>query len=88
MPRVLGEVYGVIWNSNFVISTKVCRKNFISLYVRDDRDACWCLILFYGNPIVAERNKVWEDFLEYIASLSYPYLVVGDYNQLLTRTEK
>ena len=62
--------------------------NYVSLQVVDDMGRPWCLILLYGHSVLQFRENVWNSLSMYISSLSFPYNVMGDFNQVMHPNEK
>lgn len=46
------------------------------------------LIGIYGDPVYAEREKVWEQLMRLSMSRNGPWMLLGDFNEILSNEEK
>ncbi|PNY12420.1 ribonuclease H [Trifolium pratense] len=92
---VANEVQGfaggivVAWQSD-CISVDVCKKNFQYLhlkvkYTNGDR---WYFTPTYASPIEMTRNLLWNDLQSIAQNMKDPWLVAGDFNDIVCAEEK
>ncbi|KNA06668.1 hypothetical protein SOVF_178770, partial [Spinacia oleracea] len=63
--------------------------NFIVVDVNDEINGKWSLILAYGDPYHENREKVWQQLSPWTTNSSNePVLLVGDFNQVDSQTDK
>ncbi|XP_074300433.1 uncharacterized protein LOC141631695 [Silene latifolia] len=57
-------------------------KNYIILLVKKFNGLFWYLVLYYGEPEVANHTHVLMELEKWMDSCTYPFLIVGDFNQV------
>ncbi|XP_074300848.1 uncharacterized protein LOC141632177 [Silene latifolia] len=57
-------------------------NNFLVILVEKLNGRLWYLVLFYGASKLKLREKVFENLEDYLKKLVYPYLIVGDFNEV------
>ncbi|XP_074296627.1 uncharacterized protein LOC141626994 [Silene latifolia] len=70
------------WRRGEKISHVYSCMNFIVLRVAKFNGLLWYLVLFYGAPKASLRASVLNELESCLESLEYPYLIVGDFNQV------
>ncbi|XP_074301407.1 uncharacterized protein LOC141632794 [Silene latifolia] len=85
-----GSVGGlwVGWRKEARISHVMSCNNFIILLVEKCNGLLWYLVLFYGAPSPSMRNSILEDLESCIDSFQYPFLIMGDFNQVEYASDK
>jgi exonuclease III len=64
------------------------RRHINSLIKEGDRDSYWKLTSFYGHPDCTKRNESWA-LLRHLQQLHpSPWLVIGDFNEIVSQNEK
>ena len=48
----------------------------------------WLFIAIYASPILSKRLKFWEFLIELANTHQLPWLMKGDFNELLESTDK
>ncbi|XP_071678252.1 uncharacterized protein [Lolium perenne] len=77
----------LFWNNNISIEILPYSQYHIDAIVKELGKEPWRLTTVYGEAQVAERFKTW-DMLKFIRSLSpYPWVCLGDFNEVLHRHE-
>ncbi|XP_074321485.1 uncharacterized protein LOC141658369 [Silene latifolia] len=83
-----GDTYGadsglwVGWKKEAKMSFIVSCSNFVILLEEKYNGRLWYLVLFYGAPNLSSRESVLLDLEEILGRLEYPFLIVGDFNQV------
>jgi exonuclease III len=76
----------LMWKKEIKIVCKRIEKNFIDVIVKDSQD--WRLTGFYGEPNWNNKDKSWEYIRELHANCNMPWLLLGDFNEILFSWEK
>ena len=64
------------------------RRHINFIVKRADGESSWKLTSFYGHPNWSKRHELWA-LLRYLQSYRpTPWLVIGDFNEILTQDEK
>ncbi|KAJ8761671.1 hypothetical protein K2173_004447 [Erythroxylum novogranatense] len=48
----------------------------------------WILSAVYASTTLSLRDQMWDDLQEWFAGRNLPWLVIGDFNDVLSREEK
>ncbi|XP_074266597.1 uncharacterized protein LOC141589874 [Silene latifolia] len=70
------------WKKGLMMSCVTTCNNFIILLNKMNPSMPWYLVLFYGEPEQSLRMQVFELLGSWLASLEYPFVIVGDFNQV------
>ncbi|XP_074310519.1 uncharacterized protein LOC141646547 [Silene latifolia] len=70
------------WRKESKMSLVKACNNFIILVVEKYNGRLWYLVLFYGAPSVSLRMPVLMELEKWMDTCSYPYIIVGDFNQV------
>ncbi|XP_074296878.1 uncharacterized protein LOC141627536 [Silene latifolia] len=70
------------WRKGEKISHVYSCMNFVILRIAKYNGLLWYLVLFYGAPKTAMRASVLHELEGCIASFEYPFLIIGDFNQV------
>lgn len=76
------------WDDCYQISLVNVHLRFLLLQVVDERGYAWLLLLLYGHPHVLFREETWKVVDKALEGWSLPWLVWGDFNQVLDGKEK
>ncbi|XP_074299609.1 uncharacterized protein LOC141630746 [Silene latifolia] len=57
-------------------------SNFIILLVEKYNGLLWYIVLFYGSSSLSMRSSVLMDLEAWCGTSRYPFLIVGDFNQV------
>ncbi|XP_074313498.1 uncharacterized protein LOC141648674 [Silene latifolia] len=70
------------WKKEANMSLVMSCSNFVILLVKKYNGLPWYLVLFYGEPNTNLRRAILLELEEQITILEYPYIIVGDFNQV------
>ena len=67
--------------------------NYLSLYFVDvifmnENNVDWRFTGFYGHPAWNEKHLSWSDLRTLHSNASYPWVVLGDFNEIMYSHEK
>ena len=62
--------------------------NFIDILFMNEDIVQWCFTGFYGRPSWSERSLSWDDILNLHFNGKHPWVVLGDFNEILLSSEK
>ncbi|XP_071723822.1 uncharacterized protein [Rutidosis leptorrhynchoides] len=80
-----GGGVALLWNE---IDVKVNLQSFSHWPVDAVINNSWRLTSIYGNPKIAERWRTWDLLRNLHLSCSLPWVVGGDFNEILKQSEK
>jgi hypothetical protein len=88
---VQGYAGGIVcgWNRD-LITVDVCKKQFqyIHLRVRYPNNEWWFFTPVYASPHEPLRATLWDDLKELSSTIQLPWLVAGDFNDIISVEEK
>ncbi|KAK4254647.1 hypothetical protein QN277_010000 [Acacia crassicarpa] len=88
-PRGLTGGLTVWWLDNISLTVLFKSQNIIHVAAESDSFSTPKLISFvYGPPKEGERRLVWNSLRRWASSVEDPWLVMGDFNDLLSQAEK
>ncbi|KAF7804493.1 putative LRR receptor-like serine/threonine-protein kinase [Senna tora] len=87
---VLGRSGGMIaaWNDTTNISVIDVSQHWIHLKGKDLKGMEFLISFVYGPPQAYNRGILWNNLLSFGSSITYPWLIMGDFNQLIHASEK
>ena len=62
--------------------------NFIDILFMNEEVVQWRFTGFYGHPNWSDRNLSWEDIRNLYHKGNHPWVVLGDFNEILYSSEK
>ncbi|OMO73363.1 Endonuclease/exonuclease/phosphatase [Corchorus olitorius] len=79
----------VLWKSS-IGSVNVVEKGgqFFSIFITDNKGLRWALTVVYASPTPSVRDFLWNYLNEFDEFDNIPWLLHGDFNQVLTVEEK
>lgn len=80
----------ILWNHTIVnVHSFVRKSQEISATIEViSTQKSWLFTSIYASPNITLRSKVWENLIEQHASYIEPWLVGGDFNDILSQNEK
>ncbi|XP_074282897.1 uncharacterized protein LOC141607446 [Silene latifolia] len=70
------------WKKEAKMSLVMSCSNFVILLVKKYNGILWYLVLFYGEPNASLRRPVLLELVERITNSEYPFIIIGDFNQV------
>jgi hypothetical protein len=77
-----------MWKKEVVMSLRYKNENYIDVYVGEGLANIWRFTGFYGEPSWANKYLSWERLRELKSVTSMPWVVMGDFNEILYSFEK
>ena len=78
----------LMWNDDLEVSLKSFSSHHIDIDVTDGRGLQWRYTGVYGEPIRGQRWQFWELLRRLQMVNSLPWLVSGDFNEIVSLIEK
>ncbi|XP_031090853.1 uncharacterized protein LOC115995843 [Ipomoea triloba] len=78
----------LFWRRNCTARLLCYSKNHIDVEVSVAGFECWRMMCFYGYPERNRRSDSWELLRSLLTSSDLPWVVIGDFNDLLFQHEK
>lgn len=75
------------WHDNIRVNVISSSRNLIHTLVETD-DQCLYISFIYGPPIEGDRMRVWNQIRTIATSMVDSWLCVGDFNDLISQSEK
>lgn len=77
------------WNEGITVDLHSFDLNYIDVMVTDPIDNLkWRLTDFYGEPDGRRRAQSWELLKSLDQSYNYSWVVIGDFNEIISHNEK
>jgi hypothetical protein len=76
----------MLWRNNVKIIGRAATKNYIDVIIEDD--ITWRFTGFYGEPSWGQKHISWEALRTLHGQVALPWLVLGDFNEILFNYEK
>ncbi|KAG5528802.1 hypothetical protein RHGRI_029458 [Rhododendron griersonianum] len=77
------------WKSEVTLDIEISSKNIVhTLVLNNDGSQPWAATFIYGCPYREGREQVWEDLRRIGRSEKFPWLCMGDFNEVLSSTDK
>ncbi|KAA3486785.1 reverse transcriptase [Gossypium australe] len=77
------------WKDCIEVTLKSFSKWHIDVMVKEDnKQEEWRFTCFYGSPYVKDQNLVWNLLKRLSCDCKCPYLVAGDFNEIMYSFEK
>ncbi|GMI74475.1 hypothetical protein HRI_001116800 [Hibiscus trionum] len=77
------------WSPSLAVSIRSYSINHIDADVRDvNSDLQWRFTSFYGNPVESQRSSSWDLLRSLDTDRTSPWLVAGDFNEVMLASEK
>ncbi|KAF7815570.1 reverse transcriptase [Senna tora] len=76
------------WKNSVKCSVLDISPNWIHTLATDAMGTSFNLTCVYGPPHLAERPRFWDKLSHIASSVQYPWLIIGDFNQVLRSSEK
>ena len=78
----------LFWKTPVDIQVMDTQRNFIDVAVCHTHDVPWRFTGFYGEPKWEDKYKSWECLHSLNQSTNLPWVVIGDFNEILYSHEK
>ncbi|KAJ0981709.1 hypothetical protein J5N97_009964 [Dioscorea zingiberensis] len=74
----------ILWKQRIGMVTPITNSRFyLHLILSTEKPKHWVLTVIYNAQSLILQNRVWND-LSYMSSLNLPWVLVGDFNAILT----
>jgi endonuclease/exonuclease/phosphatase family metal-dependent hydrolase len=78
----------LLWKRGINIQLMFSHPNYIDVSVQESLDKVWRLTGVYGEPRWDDKYKTWERIRELHAQSNLPWVLIGDFNEILYSHEK
>lgn len=78
----------MLWRSGVDVTLRNYSKYHIDMDIVDDDGQAWRFTGVYGEAHVEHKEKTWETLHSLISVLRVPWLMAGDFNEVLFASEK
>ena len=83
-----GEL-AMLWKEEVQLNVQMFSMSHINAWVDGgSKVGWWYLFGFYGNPKIVRRPESWAKLKHLRTTSSLPWLVIGDFNELMGMSEK
>ncbi|KAK9920383.1 hypothetical protein M0R45_028938 [Rubus argutus] len=80
---------GLFWSDEVPLRVRDSSPHFIDAEIGGGpSDPCWRLTGFYGHPRTNDRDLSWQLIRDLCDTDSLPWLLIGDFNEILNTGEK
>ena len=89
VPRInRGGGLVLFWKNSIKVSVKTSSRNHIDSIIGEGSVGAWRFTGFYGEPVTHMRHESWELLQSLNRSFNLPWLVAGDFNEIISNSEK
>ena len=89
VPRInRGGGLVLFWKNSIKVSVKTSSRNHIDSIIGEGSVGAWRFTGFYGEPVTHIRHESWELLQSLNRSFNLPWLVAGDFNEIISNSEK
>jgi hypothetical protein len=78
----------LLWNNDINVTSKEVEQNFIDIRINEHGEAGWRFTGFYGEPSSDRKHLSWDYIRSLHAEFDLPWIMVGDFNEILYSNEK
>ncbi|XP_051204973.1 uncharacterized protein [Lolium perenne] len=78
----------LLWKRGINIQQIYAAPNYIDVSVHESPEKIWRLTGIYGEPKWEDKYKTWDKLRELRTQNNMPWVVIGDFNEILFSTEK
>ena len=78
----------LLWKEELKVDIKTFSQNHIDAWVNGGEVGWWHFMGFYGQSDTAKRHESWAKLKHLKRSSSLPWLVIGDFNEIMGLSEK
>ena len=78
----------LFWKNSIKVSVKTSSRNHIDSIIGEGSVGAWRFTGFYGEPVTHMRHESWELLQSLNRSFNLPWLVAGDFNEIISNSEK
>lgn len=82
-----GGGLALLWNQDIEVEPLYSCKNFIDTKVKAEGKSFY-ITFVYGEPDHTQRQRVWEEIREHVGNRAEPWLLTGDFNEIIDASEK
>lgn len=82
-----GGGLALFWKQEIEINTLHTCKNFIDTKVKAEGKTFY-ITFVYGEPDHTQRQRVWNEIREKVGDRTEPWLLTGDFNDIIDASEK
>jgi hypothetical protein len=78
----------LFWNNDIQVTSSEVTRNFIDIRINEHSEGGWRLTGLYGEPSGENKHLTWEYIRGLHADVDLPWLMLGDFNEILYGAEK
>jgi hypothetical protein len=78
----------LLWKQGINIQQIYSAPNYIDVSVQESPEKVWRLTGIYGEPKWEDKYKTWDKLRELKSNSNLPWVVIGDFNEILYSHEK
>lgn len=86
-PEGIGGGLALLWKEEVQVKILSSSSRWIDTHIVW-KDKTFFLTGVYGDPISSERSKVWEQLIRIREGRNDPWILLGDFNEILCNEEK
>ena len=87
VPHIgVGGGLALLWHENIDLAIKTYSPHHMDTLISFE-GVEWCFTSIYGHPVITRRGESWELLCHLHARMSYPWLLMGDFNEILHPNE-
>jgi hypothetical protein len=77
-----------MWRRGITIQQIYAAPNYIDVSIHEGPNKIWRLTGIYGEPKWEDKYKTWDKIRELRSQCNLPWVLIGDFNEILYATEK
>lgn len=78
----------MLWRRGIDVTLRSMSKYHIDVDITEGGSASWRFTRIYGDAQTEQRYKTWDTIRSLVVNLVQPWLLAGDFNEILFEREK
>jgi hypothetical protein len=78
----------MLWKKELNVTSSSVHTNYLDIRIDENTANAWRITGFYGEPSGERKHLSWDYLRDLHGMYALPWLVIGDFNEILSNSEK